>query len=127
MCGGKSLFQGANDNEVLASIVRTIGMPGSGGFDGFTHEKGFQPPTGRIGTITEALPRGIPGEFVDIMAGIFVSTPEMRATAAQCMAHPFFAECAAGRIGLPSNDPLPDYFALMRTIEEMQANFPDGP
>jgi hypothetical protein len=43
------------------------------------------------------------------------------------MAHPFFVECATGSLTLPNGSPVPEYFAQMRSAEEMLANFPNGP
>jgi glycogen synthase kinase 3 beta len=124
---GRPLFQGSNNDELLGAIVRTIGMPRTGDFDGFPHKKRFQVPPGKIGSLEEAMPKGVGPEFLDLLSAIFVYAPSRRATAAQCMKHPFFADCVTGEVQIPSHAPLPEYFTLIRSPEEMLANFPDGP
>jgi glycogen synthase kinase 3 beta len=124
---GKQLFQGANNQEIMGAIARTIGLPRSSDFNDFSHQKKFQAPPGKIGRLEDALPKSVGPEFFDLLATIFVYAPARRATAAQCMRHPFFADCVTGEAQLPTRAPLPEHFALMRSPEEMLANFPDGP
>jgi glycogen synthase kinase 3 beta len=127
MCAGKALFTGARNEDMLPCIARTIGLPAPGDFDGFKHKKQFSPPTGKVGTLAESMPKGTPPEFIALLQEVFVYAPERRATALACMAHPFFVECVTGTLVLPSRAPLPEYFALMRSPQEMLANFPNGP
>jgi glycogen synthase kinase 3 beta len=124
---GAPLFQGANNGEIMTSIVRTVGLPGPTDFDGFTHKKRFQAPGGRISSLVESLPKATP-DFIDLLTKVFVYAPEKRATAAQCMTHPFFAECVRGEFRLPNNPntSLPDYFPLIASPEVMLGHFPFG-
>jgi glycogen synthase kinase 3 beta len=127
LIGGKQFFTGGENSEVLISIVRTIGMPDSTDFASFAHKKNVLPPSGRVGKLADVLPKGTPRIFTDLLHRIFVYAPERRATAAECMAHPFFVECATGSLTLSNGSPLPEYFAQMQSPEEMLANFPNGP
>jgi glycogen synthase kinase 3 beta len=124
--GGKSLFPGRENSEILTSIVRTIGLPTISDFDGFTHSKQFEVPSVKVRSLVGTLPKGTPKEFIDLLNRVFVYAPEKRATAAECMGHPFFADCRAGNLRLPNGAPLPEYFAMMRSAEEMLGNFPNG-
>ena len=61
------------------------------------------------------------------MTKIFVYAPAKRATAADCMRHPFFADLFVEGTKLPNNVDLPKILETMRTPEEMLRNYPDGP
>jgi serine/threonine protein kinase len=124
---GKPLFTGANNVKMMNSITRTIGLPQPGDFDGFPRKRRYQPVGTRAGVLKDALPHTTPDPFIDLLQRAFVYAPEKRATAADCMMHPFFAEVVDGSVALPSGCPLPGYLKRMRTPEDMLANFPDGP
>jgi glycogen synthase kinase 3 beta len=125
--GGRLLFPGFNNSEVMESIGKTIGVPESGDFDGFAHKKQFNVGDGKVRTVAEFLGKGAAREFIELLNRIFVYAPENRPTAEECMEHPFFAEVRAGRLKLPNGGPLPAYLGKMRSAKEMLGNFPRGP
>jgi serine/threonine protein kinase len=77
--------------------------------------------------LRDALPHTAPVPFIDLLQRVFVYAPEKRATAAECMVHPFFADVVEGKVALPSGHALPKYLRKMRRPDRMLRNFPDGP
>jgi serine/threonine protein kinase len=102
-------------------------MPQRSDFDGFPHRVRYQPIGTRAGVLRDALPPAAPDLFIDLLQKTFVYAPERRATAAECMMHPFFAEVVNRKVELPTGHVLPRYLRKMKTPEAMLANFPNGP
>lgn len=124
---GKPFFRGRNNDDLLLHIVKTIGMPKPGDFDSFDHKKRFTICETKTGTLQDALPKWVAPEFVDLMSKVLVYDPARRATAAQCMEHPFFQDIFGDDVVLPNKAKLPEYLKLMRTPRDMLKNFPNGP
>lgn len=124
---GRQLFGGANNNELMNCISRTIGAPKQVDIDTYVHKRKYAYLGPRPGKINDALPHYVPPEFIDLMTKIFVYAPAKRATAADCMRHPFFADLFVEGTKLPNNVDLPKCLETMRTPEEMLRNYPDGP
>ncbi|OHS96594.1 CMGC family protein kinase [Tritrichomonas foetus] len=124
---GKQMFTGMNNNELMNCISRTIGAPKQAEIDSYVHKKKYAYLGPRPGNLRDALPKWVPPEFANLLDTIFVYTPAKRATAADCMKHPFFADLFEADTKLPNGAPLPAYFAKIRTPEEMFRNFPNGP
>jgi glycogen synthase kinase 3 beta len=124
---GKALFAGGSNSEVQLAIGKILGDPGPHDFDGFTHKKKWPLLGNKNGQLAHVLPKRTPKEFVDLLSTVFVYAPEQRATAAQCMGHPFFAGLFQPGVLLPNRMPLPEYLGKIGTVEQMRANFPTGP
>jgi glycogen synthase kinase 3 beta len=124
---GKALFTGANNVEIMNSITRKIGMPRPGDFDGFPHRLEYQPIGTRAGVLRDALPDTAPDSFIDLLQKAFVYAPERRATAADCMMHPFFTDVVDGTLALPNGRKLASYLKKMKTPKRILTNFHDGP
>jgi glycogen synthase kinase 3 beta len=124
---GRPIFLASNNEEMCSAIAKVLGPPGPTDFVGFAHKKQF-PKTGeRWSGIAAALGSEAPPDFVEFMKTVLVYDPRRRATAADCMTHPFFADVVAGQIRLPNGMELPQYIKKMRTPAEARWNFPDGP
>ena len=124
---GRQLFYGANNNELMNCIAKTIGAPKQADIDTYTHKKKYAYLGPKPGNIADALPKWAPPEFVNLMEKIFVYAPASRATATDCMRHPFFADLFTGDVKLPGDHRLPEYFSKIKTPEDMFKNYPDGP
>jgi serine/threonine protein kinase len=126
-CDGKPVFTGGDNVELMESISAILGPPHPRDFNGFPHPRSWPAaPTG-AGLPRERFARSMPNTFIDLLGRVFVYAPEKRATAADCMRHPFFADLLDGAVTFPNGQPLPDYLLKMKTPDAMLANFPNGP
>lgn len=124
---GRQLFIGSNNNELMNCIAKTIGAPKQADIDTYTHKKKYAYLGPRPGNIRDVLPKWIPPEFANLMDTIFVYAPGKRATAVDCMKHPFFADLFTDDAKLPNGVGLPSYFDKIRYPEAMFTNYPEGP
>jgi glycogen synthase kinase 3 beta len=123
---GRMLFMGGNNSEMMSAISRILGPPVPDDFTGFQHKKQWTGASRGSG-LAHALPKEVTADFLELMAVVLVYSPQKRATAADCMRHPFFRPLFEPGASLPGGREMPPYLARMRTPEEMEASFPKGP
>lgn len=125
--GGRPIFLGQNNHDILIAISKVIGDPDSEDLEGFPHTQKFVPTPGSVKPLGSVLRKEAPPAFVDLLQSIFVYSPLKRPTAAQCMKHPFFQELFDKSTTMPNGNPLPSWISKMQTPEEMLINYPEGP
>jgi glycogen synthase kinase 3 beta len=99
---GSPLFVGSSQAETLFDIVRVLGRPPRGFFDGYD-----QPVAKRV---TSSLAAELPlatKEELDLLRSVLVFQPERRPAAEQIMCHHCFDELFSGLVALPNRVPVP--------------------
>ena len=122
---GRQLFKARNADGVLELIASTIGAPKLGDLDTFHHRQILTYLGPRHSKLHEVMPSSTDPLFLDLLDHILVWNVEKRFTADECMKHPFFADLFNSN--LPNGNKLPDYLYKMKSPEEMNLNFPNGP
>lgn len=125
--GGRPIFLGQNNNEILTAISKTIGNPDPEDLESYSHTQKYVPTSGNPIPLEHVLPRDAPAEFIDLLKQIFVFSPFKRLTAAQCMEHPFFEELFNPKTVMPNGQPLPSWIKNMQSPEKMLACYAEGP
>jgi glycogen synthase kinase 3 beta len=102
--GGRALFLGDSNLNLISVIVDSIGSPTVEECADMRGEEKYNGPKVPHRDIGELFPKETPKDIIALLGKIFVYSPVKRPSAVECLQDPAFEEVRAGRVTLPSGD-----------------------
>ncbi|XP_020244297.1 shaggy-related protein kinase eta-like isoform X2 [Asparagus officinalis] len=108
---GQPLFPGESGVDQLVEIIKVIGTPTREEIECMNpNYTDFKFPQIKARPWHQIFPKRMPAESVDFLSKLLQYSPNLRCTALEACAHPFFDELRNPNARLPNGEPLPPLF-----------------